>query len=97
MRSPYSSPRLRRAARPFGDLTNVFSGVQLAAVAGSSSSLERERMAVRGAERERQESLQETPSRRRRRIPAQREQENRAGSPTPGSRVRSSSVDFLQH
>ncbi|KAJ6570661.1 hypothetical protein B0H10DRAFT_2237774 [Mycena sp. CBHHK59/15] len=89
MRSPYASPHRRhlQGRSPFQDLGNFLSGAQGQDAGVGLSSLERERSSLRDAERARQAALQETPSRRHCRIPTQRqEQENRAGSPTPGSR-----------
>ncbi|KAJ7628200.1 hypothetical protein DFH06DRAFT_1442097 [Mycena polygramma] len=71
----------QRSPRAFGqvlqDIRNVLPN---SAAPSASSSLEDERLALRNADRDRQLALQETPSRRRRRVP----DENRAGSPTPG-------------
>ncbi|KAJ7670457.1 hypothetical protein B0H17DRAFT_1209326 [Mycena rosella] len=72
MRSPYASPRRRRLEGGPNSATAV-------------SSLDRERSGIRDAERQRQISLQETPSQRHRRVPRQHEEEeNRVASPTPG-------------
>ncbi|KAJ7925676.1 hypothetical protein B0H13DRAFT_1862933 [Mycena leptocephala] len=81
MESPYASPRRHRlAANPFQDVGNL-PRVTLPRL----PSLDQERAALRDADRERQQALQETPSRRYRRVP-RREEENRAVSPTPGLR-----------
>ncbi|KAJ7795501.1 hypothetical protein B0H13DRAFT_1934897 [Mycena leptocephala] len=85
MESPYASPRRHRlAANPFQEIGNVLR------VQGQSSSglpsLDQERAALRDADRERQQALQETPSRRYRRVPRREEEENQAVSPTPGLR-----------
>ncbi|KAJ7670724.1 hypothetical protein DFH06DRAFT_1125018 [Mycena polygramma] len=84
-RSPYQSPRQRHLQRsggqrsPFRDIANFPPPQNTAA----GPSAEQERSHAREAERERQAALQETPSRRRRRVPGQAE--NRAPSPTPGA------------
>ncbi|KAJ7853087.1 hypothetical protein B0H13DRAFT_1904315 [Mycena leptocephala] len=79
MESPYASPRRHRlAANPFQEVGNL-PRVTLPRI----PSLDQERAALRNADRERQQALQETPSRRYRRVP-RREEENRAMSPTPG-------------
>ncbi|KAJ7850355.1 hypothetical protein B0H13DRAFT_1905717 [Mycena leptocephala] len=81
MESLYASPRRHRlAANPFQEVGNL-PRVTLPRF----PPLDQERAALRDADRERQEALQETPSRRYRRVP-RREEENRAVSPTPGLR-----------
>ncbi|KAJ7698998.1 hypothetical protein B0H17DRAFT_1049896 [Mycena rosella] len=91
MQAPYASPRRRRllgsaaGGGPFQDFSNFVLGTQDQGLSAGASSLERERSDLRDAERERHISLEETPSRRRRRIPTREEEENRAVSPTPGS------------
>ncbi|KAJ7887712.1 hypothetical protein B0H13DRAFT_1888755 [Mycena leptocephala] len=76
MESPYASPRRHRlAANPFQEVGNL-PRVTLPRF----PPLDQERAALRDADHERQEALQETPSRRYRRVP-RREEENRAVSP----------------
>ncbi|KAJ7495990.1 hypothetical protein B0H11DRAFT_1910265 [Mycena galericulata] len=81
LRSPYQSPRQRRLGHadgrsPLRDVGNIHCQNSTA-----GPSLEQERSGLREAERQRQAALQETPSRRRRRIPGQAQ--NREPSPTP--------------
>ncbi|KAJ7443351.1 hypothetical protein B0H11DRAFT_2204239 [Mycena galericulata] len=78
--APYRSPPRLYAGLPLQDVGNAPS----ARLVGD---LESHRTALRGADREQQLALQDTPSRRRRRIPANRAgDENRAPSPTPAVR-----------
>ncbi|KAJ7798887.1 hypothetical protein B0H14DRAFT_2617521 [Mycena olivaceomarginata] len=76
--APYRSPRRQPGASPLRDIQNV-PRVQ------HGPGVEERRSIQRDADRERQLALQETPSRRRRRIPEARD-ENRAPSPTPVAR-----------
>jgi hypothetical protein len=73
--APYRSPRRQPGASPLRDIQNV-PRVQ------HGPGVEEQRSIQRDADRERQLALQETPSRRRRRIPEARD-ENRAPLPTP--------------
>ncbi|KAJ7458662.1 hypothetical protein B0H11DRAFT_2317756 [Mycena galericulata] len=77
--APYRSPPRLYAGLPLHDVGNAPS-------ARPVGDLESHRAAHRGADREQQLALQDTPSRRRRRIPANRTDENRAPSPTPAVR-----------
>ncbi|KAJ7239473.1 hypothetical protein C8J57DRAFT_1245904 [Mycena rebaudengoi] len=86
--SPYRSPSRRRpdARSPLQNIGNNFSaGTQGGSGGCGEPSLEQERSALREAERERYAALQDTPSRRNRRIPGHHGgNQNRPVSPTPG-------------
>ncbi|KAJ7508137.1 hypothetical protein B0H11DRAFT_2308343 [Mycena galericulata] len=77
--APYRSPPRLYVGLPLHDVGNAPSARPVV-------DLESHRAAHRGADREQQLALQDTPSRRRRRIPANRTDENRAPSPTPAVR-----------
>ncbi|KAJ6528582.1 hypothetical protein B0H19DRAFT_1274798 [Mycena capillaripes] len=84
IRSPYQSPRDQRAnalRSPLRSVLNIPRPQVRDTTAGPT--IEQERSDVREAERKRQAALQETPSRRRRRVPGQTE--NHAPSPTLGA------------
>jgi hypothetical protein len=86
------SPRASTRRNALQDMSNQ--GPRGNLPLSSSPSLEAECLAARNADRDRQLALQETPSRRRRRIP----NENRPGSPTPGAsrpRAQAPLVRFL--
>ncbi|KAF8130018.1 hypothetical protein K438DRAFT_1788907 [Mycena galopus ATCC 62051] len=92
---PYVSPRsqTRPLPRPLAQRQLLRPLVQnplpRALAPRPNGDVESQRTAHRDAERERQLELQETPSRRRRRIPQNRtDDENRAPSPTPAARRR---------
>ncbi|KAJ6618786.1 hypothetical protein B0H10DRAFT_1947207 [Mycena sp. CBHHK59/15] len=76
------SPRASSGRRPLQDVGNMGPArdAHLADVDRDLADVDREHRVLRDADRERQQALQETPSRRRRRIP----NENRQSSPTPG-------------
>jgi hypothetical protein len=86
MQSPSQSPRRRRLEHagipsPLRDASNCLH-YPPAENPNAGSSSEQEHAELRELQRERHAALQETPSRRRRRIPGQTE--NRVPSPTPG-------------
>ncbi|KAJ6522623.1 hypothetical protein B0H10DRAFT_2249903 [Mycena sp. CBHHK59/15] len=90
MEAPYAIPR-RSPTGPRAPLGNIGNQPQRVRDEPSSSSrpasplLDSSRASFREADRARQKALQETPSRRRRRLPRPVNDENRSSSPTPGA------------